>query len=145
VAVGLSGSLGLAIAASLVVAAIGLVLTAVVGARERRPAFAVLRALGTRAGELRRWLLLETLPLVGVSAGAGAFAGIALARLGLPSLAVSAEGQRAVPSPLLVIPWSTLAVIVTIAAAAGMALPIATARLLRRHRTADELRIGDTS
>ncbi len=145
VAVGLSGSLGLAIVASLVVAAIGLVLTAVVGARERRPAFAVLRALGTRAAELRRWLLLETLPLVGVSAAAGAVAGIALARLGLPSLAVSAEGQRAVPSPLLVIPWSTLAVIIAIAAAAGMALPIATARLLRRHRTADELRIGDTS
>lgn len=145
VAVGLSGSLGLAIAASLVVAAIGLVLTAVVGARERRPAFAVLRALGTRAAELRRWLLLETLPLVGVSAAAGALAGIALARLGLPSLAISAEGRRAVPDPLLVIPWPTLAVIVTIAAAAGMALPIATARLLRRHRTADELRIGDTS
>ncbi len=145
VAVGLSGSLGLAIAASLVVAAFGLVLTAVVGARERRPAFAVLRALGTRAGELRRWLLLETLPLVGLSAAAGALAGVALARLGLPSLAVSAEGRRAVPTPQLVIPWATLAIIVAIAATAGMALPIATARLLRRHRTADELRIGDTS
>lgn len=145
VTVGLSGSLGLAIAASLVVAGIGLVLTAVVGARERRPAFAVLRALGTRAGELRRWLLLETVPLVGVSAAAGVASGIALARLGLPSLAVGTDGERAVPTPALVVPWPTLGLIVLIAGAAGMALPIATSRLLRRHRTADELRIGDTS
>jgi hypothetical protein len=145
VTVGLSGSLGLAIAASLVVAGIGLVLTAVVGARERRPAFAVLRALGTRASELRRWLLLETVPLVGVSAAAGVASGIALARLGLPSLAVGTDGERAIPTPSLVVPWSTLGLIVLIAGAAGMALPIATSRLLRRHRTADELRIGDTS
>ena len=71
VTVGLSGSLALALAASLVVASIGLVLTAVVGGRERRPAFAVLRAMGTRASELRRWLVLETVPLVGFSAVAG--------------------------------------------------------------------------
>ena len=71
VTVGLSGSLGLALSASLVIAAVGLVLTAVVGGRERRPAFAVLRAMGTRSSELRRWLLLETVPLVGLSASRG--------------------------------------------------------------------------
>jgi hypothetical protein len=145
VTVGLSGSLGLALGSSLVIATIGLVLTAVVGARERRPSFAVLRAMGTRAGELRRWLLLETVPLVGLSAAAGLFSGIALARLALPSLAVSSDGDRSVPSPMLVIPWGTLAIIVAIAIAAGMALPVVTARLLRRHRTADELRIGDAT
>lgn len=145
VTVGLSGSLALALAASLVVAAIGLVLTAVVGGRERRPAFAVLRAMGTRASELRRWLLLETVPLVGFSAVAGLVAGIALARLALPSLGVSPDGTRAIPAPRLVVPWATLGVVVAIAVAAGMALPVVTARLLRRHRTADELRIGDTT
>ncbi|MFP5489131.1 MAG: FtsX-like permease family protein, partial [Acidimicrobiia bacterium] len=145
VTVGLSGSLALALAASLVVAAIGLILTAVVGGRERRPAFAVLRAMGTRASELRRWLVLETVPLVGFSAAAGIVAGIALARLALPSLGVSREGTPSIPSPRLVVPWPTLAVVVAIAVAAGMALPVVTARLLRRHRTADELRIGDTS
>lgn len=145
VTVGLSGSLALALVASLVVAAIGLVLTAVVGGRERRPAFAVLRAMGTRASELRRWLLLETVPLVGFSAAAGLLSGIALARLALPSLGVSRDGTRSIPSPQLVVPWPTLAVIVAIAVAAGMALPVVTARLLRRHRTADELRIGDTT
>lgn len=145
VTVGLSGSLALALAASLVVAAMGLILTAVVGGRERRPAFAVLRAMGTRASELRRWLLLETVPLVGFSAAAGLVAGVALARLALPSLGVSRDGTPSVPSPQLVVPWATLAVIVAIAVAAGMALPVVTARLLRRHRTADELRIGDTT
>lgn len=145
VTVGLSGSLALALAASLVVAAIGLILTAVVGGRERRPAFAVLRAMGTRASELRRWLLLETVPLVGFSAAAGLLSGIALARLALPSLGVSPDGTRSIPSPQLVIPWPTLGVVVAIAVTAGMALPVVTARLLRRHRTADELRIGDTT
>lgn len=145
VTVGLSGSLALALAASLVVASIGLVLTAVVGGRERRPAFAVLRAMGTRASELRRWLVWETVPLVGFSALAGLVSGIALARLALPSLGVGREGNRAIPSPQLVVPWPTLALIVAIAAAAGMALPVVTARLLRRHRTADELRIGDST
>lgn len=145
VTVGLSGSLALALAASLVVAAMGLVLTAVVGGRERRPAFAVLRAMGTRASELRRWLLLETVPLVGFSALAGLASGVALARLALPSLGVSRDGTRAVPAPQLVVPWATLGVVVAIAVAAGMALPVVTARLLRRHRTADELRIGDTT
>lgn len=145
VTVGLSGSLGLALGASLVVAAIGLVLTAVVGARERRPAFAILRAMGTRASELRRWLLLETVPLVGFSAAVGLVSGVALARLALPSLAVASDGTRAVPGPALVVPWGTLGIVVAIAMAAGMALPIVTARLLRRHRTADELRIGDTT
>lgn len=145
VTVGLSGSLALALAASLVVASMGLVLTAVVGGRERRPAFAVLRAMGTRASELRRWLVLETVPLVGFSAVAGLVSGIALARLALPSLGVSRDGARAIPAPQLVIPWGTLAIVVAIAVAAGMALPVVTARLLRRHRTADELRIGDTT
>lgn len=145
VTVGLSGSLALALAASLVVAAIGLVLTAVVGGRERRPSFAVLRAMGTRASELRRWLLLETVPLVGFSAVAGLIAGVVLARLALPSLGVDRDGARAIPPPRLVVPWGTLAVVVAIAVAAGMALPVVTARLLRRHRTADELRIGDTT
>lgn len=145
VTVGLSGSLGLALVASSLIAAIGLVLTAVVGARERRPAFAVLRAMGTRAGELRRWLLFETVPLVGLSALVGLASGIALARLALPSLAISSDGSRSIPSPVLVVPWLTLAGIAAIAIAAGMALPVVTARLLRRHRTADELRIGDTT
>jgi hypothetical protein len=145
VTVGLSGSLGLALASSMLIATIGLVLTAVVGARERRPAFAVLRAMGTRASELRRWLLLETVPLVGLSAIAGLASGIALARLALPSLAGSRDGLRSVPAPILVVPWATLALIVFVAVSAGMALPIVAARLLRRHRTADELRIGDTS
>lgn len=145
VTVGLSGSLALALAASLVVATIGLILTAVVGGRERRPAFAVLRAMGTRAGELRRWLLLETVPLVGFSAVSGLVAGLVLARLALPSLGVGRDGSPAIPTPRLVVPWGTLGVVVAIAVAAGMALPVVTARLLRRHRTADELRIGDTT
>lgn len=145
ITVGLAGSLALALAASLVVASVGLALTAVVGGRERRPTFAVLRAMGARAAELRRWLLLETVPLVGLSAAAGLVSGIGLAYLVLPSLGLDSDGMRAVPVPRLVIPWSVLAIVVTIATTAGMALPVATARLLRRYRTADELRVGDTT
>ncbi len=142
VTVGLSGSLMLALFASLIVAVVGLILTAVVGARERRPSFAVLRAMGTRADELRVWLLLETVPLVGLSAVVGLASGVLLARVALPSLAVARDGTRSIPEPVLVVPWPTLGAVLAVAVTAGMALPFVTGRLLRRHRTADELRIG---
>lgn len=144
-AVGLFGSLGLALAASLLIAVIGLMLTAVVGARERRSSYSVLRAMGAPTRVLRRWLLLEIVPLVGLSAAAGLVAGIVLSRTAIESLTVTGEGARAIPQPTVVIPWPTIAFIVGVAVAAGIALPLLTGRLLGRSSTADDLRIGDAT
>ncbi len=144
-AVGLFGSLGLALVASLLIAVIGLMLTAVVGARERRGSYSVLRAMGAPTRVLRRWLLLEIVPLVGLSAAAGLVAGIVLSRTAIESLTVTGQGARAIPQPTVVIPWPAITLIVGVAVAAGIALPLVTGRLLGRSSTADDLRIGDST
>jgi len=144
-AVGLFGSLGLALAGSLLVAIVGLLLAAVVGARERRTAYSVLRAMGTPRRTLRRWLLLEVVPLVALSAVAGLAAGILLASTAINALTVTAEGVPAVPSPRLVIPWASVGLVVGVALVAGIIVPLLTGRLLGRNSTADDLRIGDAA
>jgi ABC-type antimicrobial peptide transport system permease subunit len=141
--VGLSGSMVLAFVAALTVAAVGMVLTAVMGARHRRGGVAILRALGIHRGELRRLLVLETLPLVAVSAVAGILTGIGLARLSLRSVAVSPDGTPAIPEPLLVVPWPAIAVVAGLVVVIGAVLPLLTARLLGRQRPADEIRFGE--
>ncbi len=141
--VGLSGSMVLAFVAALTVAAVGMVLTAVMGARHRRGSVAILRALGIHRGELRRLLVLETLPLVAVSAVAGILTGIGLARLSLRSVAVSPDGTPAIPEPLLVVPWPAIAVVAGLVVVIGAVLPLLTARLLARQRPADEIRFGE--
>lgn len=142
-AVGLLGSLGFALVTSLLVAVIGLLLTAVVGARERRSSYAVLTAMGAPRRVLRRWLVLEVVPLVAVSAIAGLTAGLLLSWMTLETLTVAGDGSKVVPTPSLVVPWTALGVVVGVAFAAGVALPLVTGRLLRRHSAADDLRIGD--
>jgi hypothetical protein len=144
-AIGLFGSLGLALAGSLLVAVVGLILAAVVGARERRTAYSVLRAMGTPIRTLRRWLLLEVVPLVAVSALAGLIAGVLLARTVLDALTVTREGVPAIPEPRLVIPWFGVAGVVAVAMVAGVIVPLLTGRLLGRTNTADDLRIGDSA
>lgn len=144
-AIGLFGSLGLALAGSLLVAVVGLILAAVVGARERRTAYSVLRAMGTPIRTLRRWLLLEVVPLVAVSALAGLIAGVLLARTVLDALTVTSEGVPAIPEPRLVIPWLGVAAVIGVSLVAGVFVPLLTGRLLGRTNTADDLRIGDSS
>lgn len=141
--VGLSGSLVFALVAAVTVAMVGMTLTAVMAARQRRPGVAILRALGIHRGELRQWMLLETLPLVMVSAAAGVATGIGLARLSLRAVAIAADGAPAIPAPLLVIPWPAIGAITAAVIAMGTLLPLATAGLLGRHRPADEIRFGE--
>ncbi len=141
--VGLSGSLVFAFVAALLVAVVGMVLTAVMGARHRRPGAAILRALGIHRNELRRLLLLETLPLVVASALAGILTGVGLALLSLRSVAVSPDGTPAIPEPVLVVPWPMILAVAGVVIAVGTFLPMLTARLLGRQRPADEIRFGE--
>jgi ABC-type antimicrobial peptide transport system permease subunit len=125
------------------VAVVGLLLSAVVGARERRAAYSVLRAMGAPAAHLRRWLLLETVPLISLSVGAGLLAGLALCRVTMAGLTLTATGDPTVPPPVMVVPWIGVGALVAIAVTTGVALPLLTARLLGRTSAADDLRIGD--
>ena len=143
VLIGLTGSLLLAIVAVGIVALVGLVMSAVTGARDRRSAHAVLRALGASRSELRRWLVRETIPLGIVATLVGVLTGVLISSLVLSALAGDRDGTPAIPSPQLVVPWAALAVLVGGAIVAVAMLPLVMSRLLRGVRPADELRIGD--
>ncbi|MGB0113374.1 MAG: FtsX-like permease family protein [Ilumatobacteraceae bacterium] len=143
VLLGLTGSLLMAIAAVGAVALVGLAMSAVTGARERRSAHAVLRALGASRGELRRWLARETIPLGVVATLVGVCTGMLIAALVLTSLTGDRDGTAAVPPPQLVIPWTAILLLVLAALTAVAVLPAVMSQLLRGVRPADELRIGD--
>jgi hypothetical protein len=143
ISIGLFGGLALALGTSLLVAVVGLLLSAVVSARERRSSYSVLRAMGAPATQLRRWLLLETVPLICLSASAGLAAGLLLSRVTMIGLTLTETGEPTVPPPVMVVPWTAVATIVAIAVMTGVALPLLTARLLGRTSAADDLRIGD--
>lgn len=142
VLIGLAGSLLAAVVAAAIVAILGLALTAVTEARERRAAYAVLRALGADRSELRRWLVRETVPLAALSVLAGVLAGVVLANLTVASLTNDRDGSPAIPEAELLVPWPAVGVLVVVVLVAVIALPLLTSRLLAGVRPADELRIG---
>jgi hypothetical protein len=141
--VGLTGSLLIAVGAVAIVAIVGLVMAAVTGARDRRGANAVLRALGASRRELRQWLVRETVPIGILAVTIGLAAGVVIASVVSSALTGDREGGDAVPPPQLVAPWPALAALVGVALVAIALVPLATSRLLHGVRPADELRIGD--
>lgn len=128
VALGLIGALTLASLASLVFAAVGVVVGALVGAEERLTELAVLRALGLSRTDLVGWLVVEQAALIATGIGAGLVVGLILAVLVLPSLTLTPAGPP-VPPVVIVLPWPTVGLLVL----AGPALLIAVAGLLRRQ------------
>ena len=141
--VGLTGSLLMAVGAVAVVAIVGLMMAAVTGARDRRGANAVLRALGASRRELREWLVRETVPIGVLTIAIGVVTGVVIASVVSSALTGDRDGGDAVPPPQLVMPWFALGVLVVVALVAVAMVPLATSRLLRGVRPADELRIGD--
>jgi hypothetical protein len=141
--VGLTGSLLIAVGAVAIVAIVGLMMAAVTGARDRRGANAVLRALGASRRELRQWLVRETVPIGILAVVIGLATGVVIASVVSSALTGDRDGGDAVPPPQLVVPWVALAVLVGVALVAIALVPLATSRLLHGVRPADELRIGD--
>lgn len=143
VAIGLIGALTLGFAAASAFAAVGYLVSAVVGARERLGEFALLRALGTSHTETRRWLTVESGSTVLVSLGGGIALGLGLAWIILPSVSLARDGGVAVPTPVVVIPWLTITLVAAGAAAVLFAVPAVVSRMLGRTRVAEVLRLGD--
>jgi hypothetical protein len=121
--VGLTGSLLMAVGAVAIVAFVGLLMAAVTGARDRRGANAVLRALGASRRELRQWLLAETVPMGVLSITIGVATGVAIAAVVLRSLTGDREGGEATPPPELVMPWPALLVLVVVGLVAVAMVP----------------------
>lgn len=142
-ALGLIGALALGFVAAAGFAAAGYAVTALVAARERLSEFALLAALGTTRRHVRRWLLLESGVVVGLSLTGGILLGLALARLVLPAVALSRTGEAVVPPPVLVVPWTMLTGVTATAAVILVLVPLALARLVGHVRVAEALRAGD--
>jgi putative ABC transport system permease protein len=102
--------------------------------RRRDYEFAALRAMGTRARQIRRTLVLEQVGLLGFAVVAGLAIGYGLLRLVMPYVGTSLG--VAYPPPVLVIDWVALgAAIVAIAVATGLALGAAVRFLMRSSVT----------
>ncbi|WP_134742136.1 FtsX-like permease family protein [Nocardioides sp. 503] len=135
------GLVRLAVAASallLLLAVLGVVLSALTEAPARSASLGRLRALGLRDGDLRRVLAGELLVPVAVAALAGLALGVSAARVVVGSLDLERiTGQTGTPS--LVVPWWTALVVVALLVAA-LAVAAVEWRRLRRRVLAQLLR-----
>jgi hypothetical protein len=124
-------------------AVIAFTVHAVVSTRQRRKEFALLRAIGVRAGSLSALLGAEQLGLALFAVVPGALMGMALASAVLPLVTVDDSGQTPYPPLPLVVPWGTVALTAVATAAAISAVVLALARLLSRVDLVRVLRAGE--
>jgi hypothetical protein len=124
-------------------AVIAFTVHAVVSTRQRRKEFALLRAIGVRAGNLSALLGAEQLGLALFAVVPGALMGMALAAAVLPLVTVDDNGQTPYPPLPLVAPWATVALTAVATAVAISAVVLALARLLARVDLVRVLRAGE--
>ena len=143
VPLGIIGVLGLGSVAAMVFASIGFVVSAAVSTRERLSEFALLRALGLSGRQLSVWLSLENAFLLGIGTASGILLGLLLAWLVLPFAMLTSSGTVAVPSPVVVIPWTTLLPILVVAGGVFAATLVVLRGQLLAIRIGDVLRGRD--
>ena len=143
VAVGILGALTLGFVAAALFAVVGLVVSAVVSARQRRTEFAVLRALGLSGGQLSGWLWLENGGVVAISLLAGTGLGLVIGWLVLPFVTVTQEGTAPVPAAIIQVPWDRILVLELIGAVALAAAVAIIGSVLRRLGVGAALRMGE--
>ncbi|WP_329271889.1 ABC transporter permease [Streptomyces pseudovenezuelae] len=124
-------------------AVIAFTVHAVVSTQQRRKEFALLRAIGIRAGHLSALLATEQLGLALFAVVPGALMGMALASAVLPLVTVDDSGQTPYPPLPLVIPWATVTLFTVATAVAISAVVLALARLLSRVDLVRVLRAGE--
>jgi predicted lysophospholipase L1 biosynthesis ABC-type transport system permease subunit len=144
VPLGIIGAFGLGAIAAVLFAAIGFLLSASISTTERLGEFALLRALGLSPRQLAGWVSGESAFLLGFGFIGGALLGAILAWLVLPFSALTSTGERAVPTPAVVVPPEALAVLLVI----GLGLLAVTVAVVRRRvlsvSVAGVLRARDT-
>ncbi|HEX6656215.1 MAG TPA: FtsX-like permease family protein, partial [Candidatus Limnocylindria bacterium] len=143
VAVGILGALTLGFVAAALFAVVGLVVSAVVSARQRRTEFAVLRALGLSGRQLSGWLWLENGSVVAISLLAGTGLGLLIGWLVLPFVTVTQQGTAPVPAAIVQVPWDRILVLEAVGAVALAAAVAVIGSVLRRLGVGATLRMGD--
>ena len=136
-----SGILTAAFGAVLGLAALGFVVTLVLGARNRVVEFAVLRAVGSSPLQILRAMALEWGVVLAIGAAIGVLLGRRVAAIMLSFLDVTEAGSRVVPPFTLQTDWLTLALGVgALAAVAALGLTLSWAAAVQRE-AAVELRL----
>ncbi|HSM38616.1 MAG TPA: ABC transporter permease, partial [Candidatus Limnocylindrales bacterium] len=143
VALGIIGALSLGFVVAGLFAAIGLVVSAAVSARQRRTEFALLRALGLSSRQLSGWLWLENAAVVIVSLLAGVGLGLLIGWVALPFVTVTQEATAPFPPPLVRTPWVSIGVLVAVSALSLGVTVLVLARVLRRIGIGSVLRMGE--
>lgn len=143
VALGMIGALAIGVAAAVLFAVVGFVVSAAVAARERITEFALLRALGLSPGQLSGWLSLENATLALISLVAGSGLGVAMAWVALPFVSVTQGAGTPYPPVDVSVPWSTILVLDAVGLVASALTVALLARLLRRVGMAAALRTGE--
>jgi hypothetical protein len=142
VALGIIGALMLGALTTGLFAIVGIAVSAAVSARERRPEFALLRALGLSGRQLSSGLWLENGSLLLVSLVVGTSLGLLTAWLVLPFVTVTQAAVPPVPPPTVEVPWDRiLALDIGSAIALGAAVAVVS-RILRRIGVGSVLRMG---
>ncbi len=116
IALGMVGALLLGSIAAGAFAAIGLLVNAVVSAREQIGELALMRALGVSRRQVLGLLSIEQAFLLGLGLLGGAGLGGLIALLVLPHAPLNRSGATVVPSPQIVVPWEILALVAVAAA-----------------------------
>lgn len=111
IALGLVGALLLGSLSAAAFAGLGLLVTAVVSARERVGEIALMRALGVSGRQILSLLSVEHVLLLGLGLLAGAGLGVLIAVLVLPHAPLNRSGAAVVPSPQIVVPWELLGLV----------------------------------
>ena len=143
VPLGVIGVLSLGSIAAMAFAAIGFLVSATISTNERRGEFALLRALGLSDRQLTLWLALENTFLLAVGLILGSALGLLLAWLVLPFVTLTGDGAAAVPSPVIVIPWGSIAPIWLLAGVLLLVTVVAVRRQLPSNAIGGVLRAGD--
>jgi ABC-type antimicrobial peptide transport system permease subunit len=143
VALGVIGAFAIGFIAAAVFAVLGFVVNAAVSARERVTEFALLRAVGLSSGQLSAWLSLESAGLATISIVAGTALGLLLAWAVLPYVTVTQAASAPVPPVEIVVPWTTIALLVAVSALVLAVTIVGITLLLRRIGLASVLRMGE--
>lgn len=129
--------------AAVVLAVVGLTMSATVSVRQRRLELARLQALGAARATLVRSVVVEHALLVVLGVAAGGTLGAFLARLVAPLLTLGADGRPPRPAALLVWDWPSQGVLLLgVVTLTGAAVTL-TASTLMRRASAELLRLGD--
>ena len=128
-------------AAAALLAALGFCVSVAASARERRPQRALLGALGVLPTTQAGVFCLEEALIAVPAAAVGLLIGVALARLLVPALTLTATGGLPVPPVLVAVPWGWV-----VAVAAGLpavAVVAAAVSSLRQPDAAAQLRASE--